>query len=331
MSALESRPGGPKIGSLLKSAARVQTVTAPAATEVFAALAQETRLETFRLLLRYQPFGLAAGDIARLLAVPHNTLSSHLGVLVKAGLVLSHRHGRLIVFSAAPDRMISAQSFLTQGLVPAAVADEAVQPYPVQRPEAAQQRDTVKVLVLCSANSARSLIAEAIINREGQGRVQAYSAGSRPAAEPHAQTVALLASLGYDTSALRAKSWSEFALSDAPAMDVIITVCDTAADEVCPQWLGDPLIVHWGIPDPVRASDTADQQRLAFQATYRQIMSRATAFINLPMTQNGLQHVTPQLRAISRMDGATPLALLKSEQRGSDPCARETSVGETFE
>jgi arsenate reductase len=277
---------------------------------VYAALAQETRLEAYRLLLRYQPFGLTAGDIARLLAVPHNTLSGHLAILQEAELVRSRREGRTIIFAAERMRLAAADAFMTQGRSAKGGVQPIIRPsaYPIRRPELVGSDTPYNVLVLCTANSARSILAEAIINREGAGRFLAYSAGSQPSGVPNPYALDLLSSLGYDTAGLRSKSWTEFAEAGTPTMDFIITVCDSAAGEACPLWPGHPLTAHWGIPDPAAAGGTTAQIRAAVQDAYRQLMNRATAFVNLPIAELPLSDLKARLLEIARMDGATPLA-----------------------
>lgn len=287
-------------------------MTAEEAVAVFSALSQQTRLEVYRLLLRYQPFGLTAGDVSRLVAVPHNTLSTHLALLQAAGLVRSRRDGRSIILAAVPERFAAAQAYLGQGLSPATNvnARTRLQPvYPTKRPEDHVSDKTYNVLVLCTGNSARSILAEAILNREGRGRFRAYSAGSQPKGKPNPVGIELLQSLGYDTSGFRSKSWTEFGDAGAPKMDFIITVCDSAAGESCPYWPGHPLVAHWGIADPADVEGTPEQKRAAFQEAYRRLMSRVTAMVNLPIEQMGLTELKAQLAEIGRMDGATELAL----------------------
>lgn len=139
------------------------------------------------------------------------------------------------------------------------------------------------VLFLCTHNSARSVIAECALNRLGRGKFRGYSAGSAPRGEVHPFALDLLRELNYDTSALRSKSWDEFAGPDAPALDFVFTVCDNAASEVCPVWPGQPMTAHWGVPDPSAASGTEVERRLAFADTHRMLYQRISIFTNLPI------------------------------------------------
>lgn len=139
------------------------------------------------------------------------------------------------------------------------------------------------VLFLCTGNSARSIIAEAALNRLGQGRFRAFSAGSHPKGEVHPFTIQLLKSLNYDTSFARSKNWDEFAAPDAPQMDFVFTVCDDAAGEACPVWPGQPMTAHWGVPDPAAAQGTEAERHLAFDEAYRMLSNRLSIFVDLPM------------------------------------------------
>lgn len=139
------------------------------------------------------------------------------------------------------------------------------------------------VLFLCTGNSARSIFAEALLNREGKGRFRAFSAGSDPKAAPHPETLALLARRGFDTDFARSKSWDEFAKPDAPALDFVFTVCDNAAAETCPIWPGQPMSAHWPVPDPAAATGNDAERSLAFADSYRMLRNRISIFVNLPM------------------------------------------------
>jgi arsenate reductase len=161
-----------------------------------------------------------------------------------------------------------------------------------------------KVLFLCTGNSARSIMAEAILNREGGGSFEAYSAGSNPkgAVNPHA--VALLKSLGHDISGFRSKSWDELGGPGAPHFDFIFTVCDQAAGESCPIWPGHPMTVHWGIPDPALATGKDAEIALAFDDAYRLLATRIGVFTALPIATLDRVALDRQLREIGAMEGA---------------------------
>lgn len=139
------------------------------------------------------------------------------------------------------------------------------------------------VLFLCTGNSARSILAEAALNREGAGRFQAFSAGSHPTGAVNPMTIALLEKLNFDTQFARSKSWDAFTGPDAPEMDFVFTVCDNAANEVCPIWPGQPMSAHWGVPDPAEATGTEAERRLAFAEAYRMLSQRISIFVNLPL------------------------------------------------
>lgn len=137
------------------------------------------------------------------------------------------------------------------------------------------------VLFLCTGNSARSIMAECILNREGSGRFRAFSAGSFPKGHLHAGTVDLLTKLNYDLSTARSKSWDEFAEPGAPVMDFIFTVCDNAAGEICPVWPGHPMTAHWGVPDPAAVQGTEAERALQIADIYRTLNNRISVFVNL--------------------------------------------------
>jgi arsenate reductase (thioredoxin) len=140
-----------------------------------------------------------------------------------------------------------------------------------------------KVLFLCTGNSARSIMAEVILNRAGQGKFHAYSAGSHPKGRIHPYALELLQRLNYDVSGLRSKSWTEFARPGAPKLDFVFTVCDNAAAEACPVWPGQPMTAHWGIPDPAEATGNEAEVRLAFADALRMLTNRINIFVSLPI------------------------------------------------
>ncbi len=164
------------------------------------------------------------------------------------------------------------------------------------------------VLFLCTGNSARSILAEAILNRLGTGKFCAFSAGSQPKGRINPHTLALLRSLGYDTAGLRSKSWSEFAKPGAPALDFVFTVCDNAAGETCPVWPGQPMTAHWGVPDPAEASGSEAEIALAFKDAYRMLHQRIAIVTALPIRSLDALSLQQRLREIGRMEGATAQA-----------------------
>ena len=140
-----------------------------------------------------------------------------------------------------------------------------------------------QILILCTGNSARSIMAEAIINTLGAGRFVAHSAGSQPAGRVHPLALEKLSAIGYPTAQLRSKSWDEFAATDAPQMDFIITVCDNAAGETCPLWPGQPISAHWGFPDPAAVQGSEAEQRAAFEQVFQRITQRVRLLLDLPL------------------------------------------------
>jgi arsenate reductase len=161
------------------------------------------------------------------------------------------------------------------------------------------------VLFLCTANSARSIIAEAILNKIGAGKIRAFSAGSHPKGQINPHALQLLQSLGHDISGFRSKSWSEFADPGAPLLDFVFTVCDNAAGEVCPVWPGQPMTAHWGVPDPALAKGSPAEVALAFKDTYRMLNQRIGIFASLPLRSLDRLSLQKKLRDLGRMEGAT--------------------------
>ena len=164
------------------------------------------------------------------------------------------------------------------------------------------------VLFLCTGNSARSIIAEAILNKVGAGHFRAHSAGSQPKGKVNPHTIHLLQNLSYDTSGYRSKSWDEFAKAGEPEFDFVFTVCDSAAAEACPVWPGHPATAHWGIPDPAEAKGTPAEIALAFEDAYRMLNQRIAVFTALPLRSIDALSLQSKLREIGRMEGSTAKA-----------------------
>src|SRR5688572_26581541 len=157
------------------------------------------------------------------------------------------------------------------------------------------------VLFLCTGNSARSILAESLLNRHGRGKFRAYSAGSFPKGEINPLALELLRHLDLPTDGLRSKSWDEFAHPGAPELDFIITVCDNAAGEVCPVWPGHPVTAHWGLPDPAAVGGSDAEKSLAFRETVRALENRIKPFVELPVASLDRLEVQERVREIGRM------------------------------
>ena len=161
------------------------------------------------------------------------------------------------------------------------------------------------VLFLCTGNTARSILAESILRKDGAGRFNAFSAGSQPKGIVTPFALKVLTSLTYPTDNLRSKGWEEFAVSGAPEMDFVFTVCDNAAGESCPIWPGQPMTAHWGIEDPAAVEGTDIQKEAAFVTAARYLKNRISAFTNLPLKNLDQMTIAAQVREIGYMDGSS--------------------------
>jgi protein-tyrosine-phosphatase len=161
------------------------------------------------------------------------------------------------------------------------------------------------VLFLCTGNSARSILAEAILRKDGRGNFRAFSAGSQPKGAVNPFAISVLQTLDYPSEDLRSKSWQEFAVPGAPAMDFVFTVCDNAAGESCPVWPGQPMSAHWGIQDPAEVSGTDIEKEAAFVAAFRYLKNRIALFTSLPLRSIDRLALGTKLREIGRIAGAT--------------------------
>jgi arsenate reductase len=164
------------------------------------------------------------------------------------------------------------------------------------------------VLFLCTGNTARSVLAESILTKEGGGRFRAFSAGSQPKGQVNPFAIKVLESYGYPTDGLRSKSWAEFAEPGAPQMDFIFTVCDNAAGESCPIWPGKPMSAHWGIEDPAAVEGTDIEKERAFVTAFKFMKNRITAFTSLPIESIDALSLGTRLREIGRLDGSTAVS-----------------------
>jgi protein-tyrosine-phosphatase len=164
------------------------------------------------------------------------------------------------------------------------------------------------VLFLCTGNSARSILAEVLLNTMGAGRFRAFSAGSHPKGQVHPMALELLQKNRLPTDGLRSKDWDEFARPGAPAMDFVFTVCDNAAGEMCPVWPGQPMTAHWGVPDPAATVGSADDQRKAFFVAYQQLSNRLQIFVNLPIARLDRLGLQKRLDDIGQVSREEPVA-----------------------
>jgi ArsR family transcriptional regulator, arsenate/arsenite/antimonite-responsive transcriptional repressor / arsenate reductase (thioredoxin) len=254
------------------------------AVEGFAVLAQETRLQLVRELAARGASGMAAGEIAAALGVAPSTLSFHLAALEQAGLVQSTRQGRRIVYAVRFFRLRQLIVFLTEtccGGRPELCGDLArLLPDVVDERKAMQP--AFNVLFLCTRNSARSILAEALLDKLGRDRFNAYSAGTAPADEPMPEVLERLRALGHETSRLRSKSWTEFTGPNAPRMDFVLTLCDVPEGEACPDLGARPITAAWPFPDPARFMGSPVEKTALLNELYGMIRRRLEAFMSLP-------------------------------------------------
>lgn len=255
--------------------------------QALSALANEHRLQLFRLLMGRGASGMAAGAIAAAVGIGPSSLTFHASALERAGLLRSWRVQRNVFYAVDIEGMRRVLAFLI---------DECCDGHPEicgysSGPatgrcgaETEPMGDKVyNVLFLCTGNSARSILAEALLNRLGDGRFRAFSAGSHPKGQVHPFAIDLLRNHGHPVDGLRSKGWDEFATPGGPEMHFVFTVCDDAAGEVCPIWPGQPIVAHWGVPDPAAAQGSEAERRFAFADAYRMLGSRISIFVNLPI------------------------------------------------
>jgi ArsR family transcriptional regulator, arsenate/arsenite/antimonite-responsive transcriptional repressor / arsenate reductase (thioredoxin) len=253
----------------------------------FAALGQGTRLELLRCLLEAGPNGLAAGEVAQRLGLPASTLSFHLRALHEAGLIAPTRQGRHLIYAVQFARLRALLAFLAEaccGGEPDRCGDLGRLLNAVTRETKAMQPPAFNVLFLCTHNSARSVMAEAILNKLAPGRFAGFSAGSDPSPSgPLPEVLALLKTLGHDVSALRSKSWSEFTGPGAPTMDFVLTLCDTLQGQHCPDFGGTTTTAAWPLPDPSKFSGSTAERATLLNEVYAGLRRRLEAFTSLPI------------------------------------------------
>jgi arsenate reductase len=251
----------------------------------FAALGQETRLDLVRVVLSAGPSGLAASDIAARLGVPPSTLSFHLRALDQAGLIAATRQGRSLIYAAQVDRLRALLAFLADACCDGdpSRCGNLHRLFDSPRETARMQPATFNVLFLCTRNSARSIMAEAILNDIGEGRFRAFSAGSEPLPTgPLPEVLAQLKAIGHDVSGLRSKSWDDFTGMGAPRMDFVVALCDTLNLHACPDFAGTHVTAAWPLPDPAKFSGSDTERATLLNELYAALHRRLSIFTSLP-------------------------------------------------
>ena len=250
----------------------------------FAALSQATRLDVMRLLASRGASGMAAGALATALGLAPSTLSFHLSALEQAGLVQSTRQGRHVIYAVRFSGLRELLSFLTETCCnghPDLCGDIA-RLLPEQPEERRSMQPAFNVLFVCTRNSARSILAEAILDQVGRGRFHAYSAGTEPADAPMPEVLDRLRVMGHDLRQLRSKSWTEFTGPSAPRMDFVITLCDVPQGEACPDLGPRPITAAWPFPDPAKFMGSPVERTTLLNELYGMIRRRLEAFTSLP-------------------------------------------------
>lgn len=278
------------------------------AAHIFGALSQETRLGVLRLLLSAGPNGLPAGEVAERLGLPPSTASFHLGALERAGLTQSTRQSRQIIHAARLASLRDLVTFLTETCCsgqPELCGD-------IGRLAPAAERKSMtpafNVLFLCTRNSARSLMAEAILDKLGGDRFRAYSAGSDPAPKPMPEVIEKLQALGHDVSGLRCKSWNEFTRDEAPRMDFVIALCDTLRGQHCPDFGDHAITASWPLPGPAQFAGGTTERALLLNELYGSLHRRIGIFTNLPIASLDRMALRNQLDDL----GEAPVSLVKN-------------------
>ena len=254
------------------------------AAEAFSALSQETRVSLIRLLAGAGAMGMPAGEIQARLGVPASTLSFHLSSLERAGLLQSTRQGRQMIYAVRIKGLRDLVTVLTETCCarnPELCFDLA-KLFPDCRPEEPRMNPSYNVLFLCTHNSARSIVAETLLNKIGRGKFRAYSAGSDPADVPNRAVIEKLKSLGHDVSKLRSKSWDEFTRPEAPQMDFVIALCDTVRGQQCPEFGNTAVTASWPLPDPTQYRGTDVEQEIMLNQLIAMLSRRLEIFSNLP-------------------------------------------------
>jgi protein-tyrosine-phosphatase/DNA-binding transcriptional ArsR family regulator len=285
------------------------------AAQIFAALAQERRLSVLRLLIACGPNGLSAGELADRVGMPASTTSFHLSALERAGLVVAARRRNQMIYALRISALRELLVFMTEaccGGRPELCGDIARLWPPSFDEDRSAMTPAFNVLFLCTRNSARSIMAEAILNRYGGERFHAYSAGSDPAEMPMPEVLEKLRSLGHDISGLHSKSWHQFIGPEAPVLDFVIGLCDTFDGQTCPDFGDKAVTASWSLPDPAKFTGSAAERAALLNELYGGLYRRITAFANLPFEKLDRMAVRARLDEI----GEGPVGALARAQGG---------------
>jgi protein-tyrosine-phosphatase/DNA-binding transcriptional ArsR family regulator len=276
------------------------------AAQIFGALSQDVRLAVLRLLISAGPTGLPAGVIAERIGLPSSTASFHLSALERAGLTQSTRQSRHIIHAVRFVALRDLISFLTETCCSGRpeLCGDIARLLPAN-PEDLPMTPAFNVLFLCTRNSGRSIMAEAILRQLGGARFNVYSAGSDPADAPMPEMLEKLHALGHDTSDLRSKSWNEFSGPDAPHMDFVIALCDTLDGQVCPDFGHKAITGAWPLPDPAKFGGSLAEQSTMLNELYASLHRRLGIFVSLPFAS------LDRMAAKARLDdiGAGPVSV----------------------
>lgn len=256
------------------------------AAEIFTALGQTTRLELMRALLAAGPSGLAPGELVERLGVPASTLSFHLRALDQVGLIAATRQGRSLIYAPRIAQLRDLMAFLADTCCdgdPGRCGDLARLLDPTTETPPMPSPARFNVLFLCTRNSARSIMAEAILAKLAPERFASHSAGSDPAPEgPMPEVIGQLKALGHDVAGLRSKSWDEFTGPGAPRMDFVIALCDTLNGQTCPDFGDTVVTAAWPLPDPAKFSGSLAERATLLNELYASLFRRLGIFVNLP-------------------------------------------------
>ena len=258
-----------------------------AAAQVFAALSQETRLGVLRLLIAAGPNGLPAKDISDRLGLPASTMSFHLAALERAGLTQSTRQSRQVIYAARIMAVRNLAAFLADMSAECCsgrseLCDDNAALSRAAPEESAPMVPAFNVLFLCTRNSARSIMAEAVLTKIAGNRFRAYSAGSAPAPEPMPEVIERLRLFGHDVSRLRSKSWDVFCGPSAPRMDFVIALCDILEGQSCADFASTAVTAEWPLPDPAAFTASAAERSLLLNELYAGLRRRIEIFTSLP-------------------------------------------------